>query len=73
MYKTQKVQKCYLKCSIYKIDGATAVFVFSGLQIIQTFGPPNIRILVLNVPYSTAVVWPSALSQCEMGEVGRVD
>jgi len=41
MYKTQKVQKCYLKCSIYKIGGATAVFVLLVLQIIQTFGPPD--------------------------------
>ena len=39
--KTQKVQKCYLKCSIYKIGGATAVFVLLVLQIIQTFGPPD--------------------------------
>ena len=42
MYKTQKVQKCYLKCSIYKINGPTAVFVLSVLQIIRTLGPPDI-------------------------------
>ena len=41
MYKTQKIQKCYLKCSIYKTRGATAVFVLLVLQIIQTFGPPD--------------------------------
>ena len=42
MYKTKKVQKSHLKCSIYKIGGATAVFVLLVLQIIQTFGPPDI-------------------------------
>ena len=43
MYKTQKVQKCYLKCSIYKIGGATAVFLLLVLQIIQTSGPPDTK------------------------------
>ena len=48
MYKTQRVQKCHLNCSIYKIGGVTAVFVLLVLQIIRTSGPPDNSFTILS-------------------------